>query len=124
MLLTTLGFAVFSLLVLTGGNYFLYKHPHLSIELQLIGKNESSPEEDAAKDISKGKLYCFSINGFGPYFPGVETKNQAAICKKATEINFWGTSDAIEDEDHSEAIIKADNYSRRYNLYVVNNVRI
>ena len=103
------------------GYYMLYKNPNIAIELQLLGKNLDSPEEDAIMDMGNGLLVCYSLNGFGPYFPGVTLEQEKSVCSKATEINIWGTSDAIDSIEHGKAIHSAATYAMRYNQYVVNN---
>ncbi|MGB0495405.1 MAG: hypothetical protein ACPGJI_03535, partial [Kangiellaceae bacterium] len=66
-----------------GGNYLLYEFPHFSIELQLLGKNTKNPEYDAAEDIANGEIICYSLNGFVPYFPGLESEHDKRICSLA-----------------------------------------
>ena len=109
------------ILLACGGVYSLYKNPEVWIELQLIGKNLKNPEADAKADLENGKVLCYSINGFGPYFPGVSKNEFHNVCSKAKKINFTGTSDAVESLEHGKAISKAGEYAERYNRFVVKN---
>ena len=111
-----------SIALFFGGSYFLYKNPAIWIDLQLVGKNIDSPEADARLDVENSLIRCYSINGFGPYFPAVQTDEQRKVCNNASEVNFMGTSDAIQSKAHGEAISKAASYAKRYNQYVINNV--
>jgi hypothetical protein len=118
VLLTTLSGVTALIAVVLISNYLLYQFPHISIELQLLGKNTDNPEYDAAEDIASGQINCYSLNGFVPYFPGLETERDKNICSLANEINFSATSDFVESERHLIAIRKAANYAAKYNLYV------
>jgi hypothetical protein len=115
-------FAIILVLILLvlGGGYFLSKQPQYLIEIQLLGKNVSNPSSDAEEDLKGNILRCYSINGFGPYFPGVERKS---ICKSAIEVNFVGTSDAILSTAHGNAISKAINYASKYNEFVASHAQ-
>jgi hypothetical protein len=103
------------ILLVFGGGYFLSKQPQYLIEIQLLGKNVSNPASDAEEDLKDNILRCYSINGFGPYFPGLGSKS---VCKTAIEINFVGTSDAILSKAHGNAISKAINYASKYNEFM------
>lgn len=92
---------------------------HLLIEWQMLGKDYDNPEGDAASDLAEGYVYCYSLNGFGPYFPGVEPDIERKVCSSAIEVNIYGTSDSIANEAHANAIGKAKRYAYRYNKYVV-----
>ena len=116
-----LGILFLSIIIVFGGAYVFYKFPEVSIGLQLIGKNQENPELDAKEDIAQGKIICYSINGFGKYFPGVNGKEGHELCHLGIEINFMGTSDAIESERHAKAIGRAESYASKYNKYMVHN---
>lgn len=86
-----------------------------------MNKNLSNPGSDAESDLSKGIVQCYSINGFGPYFPGLDTLEQKLICREAKEINIAGTSDSILSIEHGSAISRAKHYAEKYNKYVTAN---
>jgi len=109
------------LAIFVGGSYLLYANPQYLIDVQLMTKDLSSPESDAESDLSNGIVQCYSINGFGPYFPGLDTPEQRLICGEAKEINIAGTSDSILSIEHGSAISRAKHYAAKYNKYVTAN---
>ncbi|MDH5217390.1 MAG: hypothetical protein OEX19_06835 [Gammaproteobacteria bacterium] len=111
------------LVLLLSSPFILQKYPHLAIEIQMIGWDIENPENDALADMNAHNKKCISVNGFGPYFPGVETKRDKKICSKAKEVNIFGTSDGIVDLKHAYAISKAKKYAFKYNKYIVENTK-
>lgn len=108
-----------SALLIFCGLFFLIKNPELLIDLQLIGKSLEAPEVDAQADLDNGEIQCYSLNGFGPYFPGISADQVRRICRRGREVNFIGTSDGIQSREHGVAIYKAEQYAQRYNQYMV-----
>ena len=97
--------------------------PTAQIELQLLTKNTSNPEEDARRDLKNGKPRCYQLNGFVPYFPGAKTEIESKICNSLETKNIRGTSDAIQSKRHSSAIKKAARYAYEYNKFIINHER-
>jgi len=88
----------------------------LRLELQTL--DTMHPEADAARDIAAKKPRCFSINGYGSFFPGVDGKEAERFCYRH-EQNFRGTSDDVSSSEHLKLVNEAVAYAEAYNRHVL-----
>jgi len=78
------------------------------------------PEADAIRDIAANTPRCFSVNGYGRYFPGIAGNEGEAYCT-GIERNLQGTSDGIESNEHLQLVNEATAYAAAYNRYVLSH---
>ena len=76
------------------------------------------PEADAARDLAAQKPRCFSVNGYGTFFPSVDSEEDQRYCNRH-EQNFRGTSDDVSSAEHHKLVNEAIAYAEVYNRYVL-----
>jgi hypothetical protein len=93
-------------------------YPMLALTADLLFLNEAAPEKDAATALAGGRPWCYSVNGYARWFPGVESEKARAFCQ-VHERNFRETSDVLWGAWHMELQSRATAYARAYNGYVI-----
>lgn len=88
---------------------------------EFMSFNLAHPEKDAADALAHGHMHCFSVNGYGRYFPGVEAAADRTLCMHI-ERNISGTSD-VRTPEHDEVQRAAIPYATAYNKYIIAHAR-
>lgn len=107
-----------------GWNFFIYYNPGVFIKMQLVLKNLENPELDAIEDINDGNAKCYAIRRLATDVPGIENKDQWALCKKLGIKYIKGTSDGLMNDYHIKTQIQAADYAYGYNLAILANYKL
>lgn len=70
---------------------------------------------DATENHKNGKIYVIGAMGVGFYYPGIDYKAGDKVTKEHGQKFLPATSDAIENEVHSEYVHIATKYATQYN---------
>jgi hypothetical protein len=81
----------------------------------------ANPEQDAAHAIETGDYALLGVARFAVFVPGIEGDYETLRTKYKIR-TIKGTSDIIIKNDPNSYNVRAENYARRYNRYVFNEL--
>ena len=83
----------------------------------------ANPTEDAKKSIETGDERLLSVIGIVRYIPGVDQKDYQKLADSYGLRDIEGTSDGLVSKEHKRLNDLARKYAKKYNEYVINNVK-
>jgi hypothetical protein len=93
----------------------LYTSEEAILKTYMLPINLEDPKGDFDKRIAHCDYRFISVNGLYLQYPGLKLSKDKELLDKVGHRSIEGTSDALENEEHADLVIKFGEYAESYN---------